>query len=113
MGVPARLAGTPAWNGSAENGNHSWIEVYVNNEWRFTEFFPAANGVTSIADDSYDPCNFWFCNSFKFDGQTRVYATRLDASADDTFPLAWDVNDTGVPGVNRTDFMTLTCSVCA
>ena len=26
-GVPARLAGTPAWNGSPSNGNHNWIEV--------------------------------------------------------------------------------------
>ena len=26
-GVPTRIAGTPAWNGSAQNGNHNWIEV--------------------------------------------------------------------------------------
>ena len=29
-GVPARLAGTPAWNGNPHNGNHNWIEVNID-----------------------------------------------------------------------------------
>ena len=29
-GVPARLAGTPAWNGNPHNGNHNWIEVKID-----------------------------------------------------------------------------------
>ena len=29
-GVPARMAGTPAWNGNPHNGNHNWIEVKID-----------------------------------------------------------------------------------
>jgi transglutaminase-like putative cysteine protease len=29
VGIPARLVGTPAWHGNVDEGNHSWVEVYV------------------------------------------------------------------------------------
>lgn len=28
VGVPSRIAGTPAWNGDVSNGNHNWVEVW-------------------------------------------------------------------------------------
>ena len=39
VGVPARLVGTPAWNGMIQNGNHNWVEVYTGPEagWSFME----------------------------------------------------------------------------
>ncbi len=27
VGIPARIAGTPAWNGDAANGNHNWVRA--------------------------------------------------------------------------------------
>ena len=42
VGVAARLAGTPAWNSVASNGNHNWIEVWSpEQEWQFIEAAPA------------------------------------------------------------------------
>ena len=28
-GIPARLAGTPAWNQNPQHGNHNWVEVWI------------------------------------------------------------------------------------
>ena len=28
-GIPARLAGTPAWNQNVQHGNHNWVEVWI------------------------------------------------------------------------------------
>lgn len=116
IGVPARLAGTPAWNGTVENGNHSWVEVYCpsrkGNKWMFLEAAPAAGGVCT--DPTCPPCNFWFCNKNTFDGKTQVYAARLDRMNSDGmfFPLNWDISNHEVPGENRTDIMTQICSQC-
>ena len=112
-GIPARLVGTPAWNGDVEKGNHNWVEVYTHNdnysekgEWRILE----GNG------DSLqkDPCERWFCNSGRFDGNTRVFAARLDRTLSDGafFPLAWDTANHDVPAEDRTDWYTETCSKC-
>ena len=48
VGVPARLVGTPAWNGEVENGNHNWVEVYTGptGGWSFIEGAPAGGGET-------------------------------------------------------------------
>ena len=102
-GVPARLAGTPAWNGNAEHGNHNWVEVWTpldnsgdaggldcGGQWRFLE--PASGDFGDNADSiEKDPCKRWFCNKERFDGSTRVYATRYDRTASDgtIYFLAW------------------------
>ena len=111
-GIPARLVGTPAWNGDVEKGNHNWVEVYTRGddtsggEWRILEG----------SGDSLqkDPCERWFCNPGRFDGNTRVFAARLDRSLSDgvPFPLAWDIANRDVPGEERTDWYTKTCSKC-
>ena len=111
-GIPARLVGTPAWNGDVEKGNHNWVEVYTRGddtsggEWRILEG----------SGDSLqkDPCERWFCNPGRFDGNTRVFAARLDRSLSDgvPFPLAWDTANRDVPGEERTDWYTKTCSKC-
>ena len=109
LGIPARIAGTPAWNGDPENGNHTWLEVYTEDlGWRITESAPAAGSVNSLSD----PSEYWFCNSEKFDGNTKVYAARLDKSlsGETYFPLAWDVNNHGVPGEDVSERMTNICS---
>ncbi len=46
VGIPARLAGTPAWNQAVQHGNHNWVEVWVDGAWQFIEARPAGGGET-------------------------------------------------------------------
>jgi hypothetical protein len=111
-GIPARLAGTNAWNGNIENGNHSWIEFFgSDNEWHIMEARPASGG--SGERKLTDPCQWWFCNSDKVQG-TMFYAARYDRCAvhNVPFPLAWDSENLGVVGEDRTEFMRALCSNC-
>jgi len=138
LGIPARIAGTPAWYGDPEQGNHSWVEVYVSDgdcnadqesssslydcsasSWRITEALPAAGFVGSLSD----PCQYWFCSKERYvdasngagdDGYTgtRVYAAKLDKEQQMHFPMAWDVENTGVPGIDVTDYMRSLCAEC-
>jgi hypothetical protein len=110
FGIPARLAGTPAWNGKEENGNHSWIEFFgSDSKWHIMESKPASNGKD---EDLFDPCQWWFCNEGRVEG-TQFYAARLDRSrANVSFPLAWDPHNDGVSGMDRSQFMKDLCSQC-
>jgi hypothetical protein len=49
VGIPARLVGTPAWNNDPRNGNHNWVEVWVDSisEWQFIQAEPAGGGTFS------------------------------------------------------------------
>ncbi len=38
VGIPSRLAGTAMWTNF--KGNHTWSEVWVNEEWQFIEYYP-------------------------------------------------------------------------
>jgi hypothetical protein len=108
IGVPARIAGTPAWNGKVSNGNHNWVEVWSGSEWQFIEGRPAGPGETFS-----NPCDKWFCNKGKFgsDGSTRVFAPQFEHT-DVTYPLAWDLRNKEIPGVDRTDYYMDTCRKC-
>ena len=75
VGVPARVAGTPAWNDVYENGNHNWIEVYEGGEWHFIEAAPAGGG-----ESLSNPCDKWFCSPAKMANGTKFYAARWDKS---------------------------------
>lgn len=110
FGIPARLAGTPAWNGKKENGNHSWVEFFgSDSKWHIMESKPASNGKD---DDLFDPCQWWFCNEDRVQG-THFYSARLERSNDgSSFPLAWDPSNNAVSGVDRTEFMKDLCSQC-
>jgi hypothetical protein len=128
VGIPSRLAGTPAWNDDPEEGNHSWVEVYipgtkaagVDGEWIFLEPTPGiAEGEedTSNADDlDRDACERWFCNAEHFDGKTRVFATRYTKQKEEDvyFPMAWSEveGDTGVQGQDRSEYYTSMCGQC-
>lgn len=115
-GIPARLAGTPAWNGSVEQGNHSWVEVWTNNcadassssdcggIWRFLESTPG-DGLEK------DPRDRWFCNEDRFSGKTKVYATRYDRTASKgiVFPLSWDTENKCVVGDDRSVWYNSVC----
>lgn len=111
FGIPARLAGTPAWNGKLENGNHSWIEFYgSDSKWHIMESRAASGGDDK---DLLNPCQWWFCNKERTD-DTSFYAARLDRkySGGVFFPLAWDDSLIDVCGEDRTQFMRELCFEC-
>jgi Transglutaminase-like superfamily len=129
VGIPARVAGTPAWYGNATQGNHNWVEVYVgksnnnnnsddnnNNDdgWKFLEPSPALPNVDTL--DS-DPCERWFCDPSRYPS-SKVYAAKMTRAADDNpskashFPLAWEWDCKDVPAVDRTDYYTKICGSC-
>lgn len=68
VGIPARTAGTPMWTNM--RGNHNWVEVWIDGEWFFTEYYPdALNKSWFLADagkaDEKNP-EFWiYASSYK------------------------------------------------
>ncbi|MGE0432794.1 MAG: transglutaminase domain-containing protein [Planctomycetota bacterium] len=79
VGVPARIAGVPQW--TKVPGNHTWNEVWIDGEWKFTEY-----GGTALNSG-------WFLGrTGEADATrraTRVYATSFQPTGD-WFPLPWD-----------------------
>ncbi|GEC73239.1 Transglutaminase-like superfamily protein [Flavobacterium flevense] len=68
VGIPARMAGTPMWTNM--KGNHSWVEVWVDGEWYFTEYYPEdLNKSWFIADagraDISNPRHWIYASSYK------------------------------------------------
>mmetsp|Transcript_17163 Transcript_17163/g.37546 ORF Transcript_17163/g.37546 Transcript_17163/m.37546 type:complete len:400 (+) Transcript_17163:85-1284(+) len=118
VGVPARVAGTPAWYGNRTQGNHNWVEVYVPNdqndfgggEWRFLEPSPALPNVDTL--DS-NPCDRWFCDPSRYRA-SKVYAARLSKpkASGVCFPLAWEWDCNDVPAVDRTEYYARICGSC-
>jgi len=122
LGVPARLAGTPAWHQQRSQGNHNWVEVWRDGRWFFLE--PTAILDPQIVDSlDRDPCERWFCSRERFhydDGNrnsskltTRVSVARLDS--DDTssfYRLAWEWLNQDVPGDDVTEYYQRICSKC-
>ncbi len=92
VGIPARIAGTPMWTNM--RGNHSWVEVWIDGEWYFTEYYPdALNKSWFLADagkaDPQKPVHWIYAASFK--------------PAETSYPLIWKRNSKDVHAVNVTD----------
>jgi len=92
VGIPARIAGTPMWTNM--RGNHSWVEVWIDGEWYFTEYYPdALNKSWFLADagkaDPQKPVHWIYAASYK--------------SAETSYPLIWKRNSKEVHGVNVTE----------
>mgnify|MGYP003304091526 CR=1 FL=1 len=83
VGIPARFAGTASWHDN--RGNHSWTEVWLDGEWRVTEYY-----FPSKLD------HLWFmADASKADANNRtyaIYATRF-GKAKDWFPMVWADGD--------------------
>lgn len=115
VGVPARIAGTPAWHGKIDDGNHNWVEIWLgpgkglNGEaWSFIESKPAGPGETLT-----NPCDKWFCNPAHFDGNTTAFAPQYDRHSNTSiYPMAWDTANLNVPGVDRTAYYNALCRPC-
>ncbi|KAJ8599226.1 hypothetical protein CTAYLR_006381 [Chrysophaeum taylorii] len=114
IAIPARVVGTPAWRGDAENGNHNWVEIWnaTTGAWDFIEGRPSGGGETLT-----NPCDKWFCNPSKFpttpNNATPVFAARFDRHTNlSVYELAWDPTNLDVPGENRSDYYMQACSQC-
>ena len=79
VGIPARFVGTASWHDN--RGNHSWTEVWLNGQWRVTEYyFPSQlDHLWFMADAS---------KANPADRRYAIYATRF-GKADDWFPMVW------------------------
>ena len=92
VGIPARIAGTPMWTNM--RGNHSWVEVWIEGEWYFTEYYPdGLNKSWFVADagkaDIQKPEHWIYAASYK--------------PAGTHFPLVWDSLSTEIHAVNVTE----------
>lgn len=92
VGIPARFVGTAAWHD--DRGNHSWTEVWVDGDWRITEYYYPG----------YDTA--WFmADAGKADAADRlhaIYAVSFRPS-DDAFPMVWNWESRDVHAENVTD----------
>ena len=87
VGIPARFVGTASWHD--DRGNHSWTEVWLDGEWRVTEYyFPSALD------------NLWFmadaAKANPNDRRYAIYATRF-GEAPDWFPMVWCAEEEDTP----------------
>lgn len=85
VGIPARIAGIPCW--SHVQGNHNWIEVWINGQWHMTEYN------FNAFDDGWviDSCGL-ADTSHPFH---KIYATTWkphEAQPDLLFPMVWAMN---------------------
>ncbi|MCD6355203.1 MAG: transglutaminase domain-containing protein, partial [Prolixibacteraceae bacterium] len=92
VGIPARVAGTPLWTNM--RGNHNWVEVWINGQWYFTEYYPdKLNKSWFLSDagkaDPEKPIHWIYAASYK---PTGIF-----------FPLVWNKNPKAVNGVNVTE----------
>lgn len=96
VGIPSRVAGTPAWHD--DRGNHNWNEVWIDGQWRFTEYYPS---------DDLDQS--WFLTdagkAIKEDVRKAIYAASFKPT-DYYFPLVWDESIRYVHAENVTDRYT-------
>lgn len=96
VGIPSRVAGTPAWHD--DRGNHNWNEVWIDGQWRFTEYYP-----------SEDLDQSWFLTdagkAVKEDVRKAIYAASFKPTGC-YFPLVWDENIRYVHAENVTDRYT-------
>jgi transglutaminase-like putative cysteine protease len=99
VGIPARFAGVASWHDN--RGNHSWVEVWVDGQWLFTEFKPDPAGLDHA----------WFLDSAgQADAGNREYAVWATSFAptgtDDYFPMIWSPDSREIHAINVTDHYT-------
>ncbi|MCR9216233.1 MAG: hypothetical protein NXI14_03420 [bacterium] len=105
VGIPARVAGIASW--TDRNGNHTWVEIHDGERWRFTgaaEYDKNGldrgwfTGPASLAIEGHDLHAIW-ASSWRTTGHR--------------FPLAWNMADRSVPGVDATPRYARTASADA
>ena len=97
VGIPARVAGTPAW--TTKRGNHNWVEVWMVSDgaWHFTEYYMDQKGIDHgwlVADASKgNPKSLYH----------SIYASSWKPQGEVYFPLVWDLKNKEVQAVNVTE----------
>ena len=94
VGIPARFAGAPAWHD--DRGNHSWVEVWIDGQWYFTEYNPDSKGLD----------NGWFvADAGKADPNDRLHAIWAVSwkPTGQSFPMIWDERSDEIHAVNVSD----------
>lgn len=87
VGIPARFVGTASWHDN--RGNHSWTEVWLDGQWRVTEYyFPSALDHLWFMPDA--------AKATPDDRRYAIYATRF-GQADDWFPMVWAGEEDNTP----------------
>ena len=99
VNVPARLAGIPSWTN--KQGNHTWVEVWADNDWHFT-------GAAEYNAAGLDRA--WFQGDASLADKTQrlnsIYAISF-ARTETTFPMVWSRDrENAVFAVNVTDRYT-------
>ncbi|MCA9254215.1 MAG: dienelactone hydrolase family protein [Phycisphaerales bacterium] len=93
VGVPARIAGVANWR--TKKGNHTWVEIW-DDGWHF---------LGADEPDQRGLDHAWFTKdamkATSDDPKYAVWATSFEKS-DVHFPMAWNLEDTSVPGVDVT-----------
>ncbi|EQC37028.1 hypothetical protein SDRG_05847 [Saprolegnia diclina VS20] len=106
-GIVSRLVGTPGWHGNTSHGNHNWVEVWSPNDgWLFLEAAPAGNG------SLFNPCDKWFCTKSYMTPATRVLAAKFSQRTRERYVMAWDPDNTAIPGVDRSAYYHRVCAAC-
>lgn len=83
VGIPARFVGTASWHDN--RGNHSWTEVWLDGQWRVTEYyFPSQLDHLWFMDDA--------AKANPHNRNYAIYATRFGEAAD-WFPMVWCGDD--------------------
>lgn len=92
VGIPARVAGIASWPG--REGNHTWVEIHDGENWRFT-------GAAEYDANGLDRGWFAGAASHAVGGHElhAIWASSWVVTGD-RFPLAWDLDDRSVPGVD-------------
>lgn len=105
VGIPARVAGIANW--TDRNGNHTWVEIHDGDKWRFT-------GAAEYDKNGLD--RGWFTGpaSLAIEGHElhAIWASSWRTTGH-RFPLAWNMADRSVPGVDVTPRYARTASADA
>lgn len=103
VGIPARIAGIPAWKdkkGNAQGlhaGNHNWVEIWDNGKWHHLgasepsklnkTWFTAKTATASDKEKWYHKI---YGSSYK---KTGIH-----------FPMVWDLSDKSVPAIDVNEY---------
>jgi len=93
--------GSDLLNSKKRKGNSDGV-------WGFLEGRPAGGGETFA-----NPCDKWFCNAGHFSvGSTKTFATQFNRDEKIIYPMAWDIDNQDIPGVDRSEFYSSVCAKC-
>jgi predicted esterase len=94
VAVPARIAGVASW--SDDRGNHTWVEVWDGEAWRFV-------GAAEPDGRGFDHAWFTGDASRAVPGHPRYAVVASSwAPTDRHFPMVWAPRDRSVPGIDVT-----------